>query len=118
MSDNKIEELRSKVASLKGTGKILKVSDLSGKCFILDVSATTETTGTYGKQMLIVGNVVEGELELDAGDEVRLYLNNRRQETFEQAYKGEGHYAFLFGASVKLKNGYDYTPLELVESTA
>ena len=110
----KIDELRSKVASLKGQGTILKVADLEGKAFILDVQAIKTVEGQYGEQLLIVGTSVEG-LEQAEGEEVRIYLNNKRQTVFEGAYEEPGQYAFVFGDKVQMKNGYDYIPLELVE---
>ena len=111
----KLKELRSKVASLNGQGTILKVADLEDKAFVVDVSATNNVTGKYGEQQLIVGNYVEGDLKHTVGDEVRLYLNNRRQEVFETSYDGKGMYAFIFGASVEMKSGHSYIPLDLVE---
>ena len=110
----KYDELRSTVASLKGEGTILKVKDLEDKAFTLTIEATQEVNGTYGEQLLIVGTVVDGELEQKKGEEVRLYLNNKRQTTFETVYDGEGNYTFLFGNKVLLKNGFHYVPLELV----
>ena len=111
----KLEELRSKVASLKGSGTILKVADLESKVFVLDVEVTKMVEGQYGEQLLIVATYLEGELNHKKGDNVCLYLNNRRQEVFDTAYIGEGKYAFVFGDKTKMKNGFDYIPLELVE---
>jgi len=110
----KIEELRSKIESLKKVGTILKVANLEGKAFVLDVSATSIVNGQYGEQLMIVGTYEEGELDLKKGDDARIYLNNKRRATFEEAWIEEGHYAFVFGTSVPLKSGHSYIPLELV----
>ena len=111
---SKIDELKTKVESLKAKGTILKVSDLEGKAFIIDVNATSTVNGQYGEQLLIVGNYDEGDLDLTG--EVRLYLTNARRTRFEEAFTEEGKYAFIFGDKVKLKSGHDYIPLELVEA--
>tara|TARA_R110000751_G_scaffold282844_1_gene386114 strand:- start:3412 stop:3765 length:354 start_codon:yes stop_codon:yes gene_type:complete len=114
--ENKIDELRSKVASLKNEGTILKVSNLAGKAFVLNVNATTQVTGNYGEQLLIVGTMTNGdEVGIEEGANARIYLNNKRMETFNACYTGEGNYGFVFGDSVELKNGYDYIPLDLVQ---
>ena len=115
--ENKIDELRSKVASLKNEGTILKVKDLAGMAFVLNVNATTQVTGTYGEQLLIVGTMtgLTGDTGVEEGANTRIYLNNKRMETFNASYVGEGEYGFVFGDSVELKNGYDYIPLELVQ---
>lgn len=112
----KIDELRSKIESLKSQGTILKVGNLEGKAFVLDVSATSIVNGQYGEQLLIVGTYEEGELDLKKGDSARIYLNNKRRATFEEAWIQEGAYAFVFGTKVDLKSGHSYIPLELVES--
>ena len=112
---SKIDELKSKVESLKQKGTILKVSTLEGHAFIIDVKATSTVNGQYGEQLLIVGDYTEGTLEAEG--EVRLYLNGARRTRFEEAFLGpKGKYAFVFGDSVELKSGHSYIPLELVES--
>lgn len=111
---SKIDELKSKVESLKQKGTILKVKELEGQVFIIDVKATSTITGQYGEQLLIVGDYTEGTLEVEG--EVRLYLNGARRTRFEEAFNEEGQYAFVFGDSVELKSGHSYIPLELVES--
>ncbi len=110
---SKIDELKSKVESLKQKGTILKVSALEGQAFIIDVKATSTVSGQYGEQLLIVGDFSEGTIEAEG--EVRLYLNGARRTRFEEAYVGLGRYAFIFGTSVELKSGHSYIPLELVE---
>ena len=111
---SKIEELKSKVESLKQKGTILKVSALESQAFIIDVKATSTVSGQYGEQLLIVGEYSEGTVEAEG--EVRLYLNGARRERFEEAFDKEGLYAFVFGDSVELKSGHSYIPLELVEA--
>ena len=113
--NSKIEELKSKVESLKQKGTILKVSALEGQAFIIDVKATSIVNGQYGEQLVIVGEYSEGTIEGMEG-EVRLYLSGARRERFEEAFDKEGLYAFVFGDSVELKSGHSYIPLELVES--
>ena len=107
--NSKIEELKSKVESLKQKGTILKVSALESQAFIIVVN------GQYGEQLVIVGEYSEGTIEGMEG-EVRLYLSGARRERFEEAFDKEGLYAFVFGDSVELKSGHSYIPLELVES--
>jgi hypothetical protein len=115
MDEKSMEELKTKVASLKGDASILKVSNLAGKAFSLNVTATSIVTGTYGEQLLLAGTIdYKGDLDMDEGLEVRLYLNNRRRDTFEAVFDGERVYSFVFGESVTLKNGYDYIPLDAV----
>jgi hypothetical protein len=111
---SKIDELKTKVESLKQKGTILKVKDLEGQGFLVAVSATSVVNGQYGEQLLIVGQWEDGELDVEG--EVRLYLNGARRTRFEEAWKGPGLYGFVFGSSVQLKSGYDYIPLELVEA--
>jgi len=115
MDEKSMDELRTKVASLKGEGTILKVSNLASKAFTIDVTATSIVTGNYGEQILIVGKVGLGtEIKMKEGEEVRLYLNNRRKETFETVFDGEREYAFVFGEAVTLKTGHVYIPLDMV----
>lgn len=112
----KIDELRSKVASLKdSTGTVLKVADLEDTGLTINVTTAENVTGNYGEQKLIIGTIADSDKEdLKVGAEVRLYLNNRRQAVFEAAYNGEGEYTFLFGKTTVLKNGFNYIPLEAV----
>ncbi len=112
---SKIDELKSKVETLKSKGTILKVKDLEGQAFFLDINTEpTTVSGQYGEQLLLIGEMNENEMELQG--EVRLYLNNARRTRFEEAYTEPGLYAFVFGQSVELKSGHSYIPLELVES--
>tara|TARA_R100000734_G_C3311422_1_gene102295 strand:+ start:1323 stop:1682 length:360 start_codon:yes stop_codon:yes gene_type:complete len=113
---SKIEELKSKVESLKQKGTILKISELEGKAFVMKVSATSTVNGQYGEQLLIEGTYEEGELEVEG--QVRLYLNGARQERFQEAIGANRgcSVAFVFGNKVQLKSGHDYVPLELVET--
>lgn len=111
---DKLEQLKTQVASLKAQGTILKVKDLEGQAFLMEVSSTTTVNGQYGEQLLIVGNYTQGDLNHKAGDNLRLYLNGARRTKFEEAGEGPGEYGFVFGASVTLKSGHDYIPLELV----
>ena len=111
---NKLEELKTQVESLKKHWTILKVKDLGGHAFIMNVSSTTVVTGNYGEQTLIVGTIGQNELEMKEGDSCRIYLNNKRMETFDNAYTEPGAYAFIFGDAVELKSGHTYIPLELV----
>jgi len=113
---SRIDELKSKVESLKTKGTILKVSELEGKAFVMEVSATSTVNGQYGEQLLIVGTYEEGDLEVEG--EVRLYLNGARRERFEEALGANRgcSVAFVFGNKVQLKSGHDYIPLELVET--
>lgn len=115
MDEKSMNELRTKVASLKGDASILKVSNLAGKAFTIDVTATSIVTGNYGEQILIVGQIGIGtEIKMKAGESVRLYLNNKRKAMFETVFDGEREYAFVFGEAVTLKTGHNYIPLEMV----
>lgn len=113
---SKIEELKSKVETLKSKGTILKVKELEGQAFLIDITSALLVTGKYGEQVAIVGKIDENEMSLKSGEDVRLYLAGARRTHFEEAYTEPGLYAFVFGQSVELKSGHNYIPLELVES--
>ena len=110
-----MDELKTKVASLKESSTILKVGDLAGFGLLIDVTSQGNVEGKYGEQTLIRGKWVEGDLtHLESGELVSLYLNGKRAEVFQNAYDGEGQYAFIFGESTTLKSGHSYIPLDLV----
>lgn len=112
---SKIEELKSKVETLKSKGTILKVKDLEGQAFFLDITVEpTTVSGQYGEQLLIIGEIKENEMKVQG--EVRLYLNGARRTRFEEAYTQPALYAFVFGMSVELKSGHSYIPLDFVAS--
>lgn len=107
MDKKKIEELKTKVEQMKKKANILKVSELAGEVFSMQVTNASMVVGKYGDQLMIVGTV--------DNEDSRIYLTGRRAQTFENAFEGEGEYAFVFGEAVTLEGGNQYIPLELVE---
>jgi hypothetical protein len=108
MDKKQIEVLKTKVEQMKKKANILKVANLEGEVFSLNIVSASKVEGKYGQQLMIVGTDEEGK-------DTRLYLTGKREETFTAAYTGEGSYAFVFGSKVALESGHSYIPLELVE---
>jgi len=97
MDKKQIEALKTKVEQIKKKANILKVANLEGEVFSLNIVSASKVEGKYGQQLMIVGTDDEGK------------------DTRSAAFTGEGSYAFVFGSKVALESGHSYIPLELVE---